>query len=465
MKKSYILLFLVIVLFLFGCSTKEQIPSYKDSIEKALNLNEYKIVYKFDSSSLSVLTGDSDTKIGYFKKNDKEKTVVEMNVYGTKVSSYIYIINNKTISCTKGNTFLGGSESDISCQLSTELSEFDSLMNMTYLSGLIDNTTNITYLGEENVINRSCYYFSLEITNMTKLLESSGNLQGLQGGSDSKKDVTAFVYNCVDKISGVSLNSSIVTKSRSELTGEEEVSPLMSFSAISYSETVDDSVFELPVNFAVSTVGCTDDEIVAIVEPFKTHTGNTEIKVLDSYTSEVSKTVTVGSTDFVAFTPKVVNAKYSSESSYYNTLKVCVDDKCSEQYCYVTDSVDCLKLSGNDKGCTNNKNCILQNGVCQEFACSLLLKEKDCKEYSSKCVWQNSSFYPTTGGYCTEITCYNLKDEESCTNNEELDCDWNDVYSSCETVWCYAKETQSECIAHKSCIWQYDSCSTNYNAQ
>ena len=425
-QKTIVLIVFMISLLVLASCTQNPKDAYLSYIKKSQNLNEYKIVYKMEDS-VSKAFGNSETRVGTFKKDKKEKVVAELNLFGISTTSYVYKLNGKTITCTKRN-LLGEGDEGINCNrdsgYTSGFGEIETYSSIT--SNIGANNLTVSYTGRGNIIGRSCDKFEINVNDLSRILNSSDN--GLfAGGSMLFKGVRAAMNVCLDRETGLPLDLKIYTKSKSELedNSKSKGTELISMTVTSLSKSVEDSVFVLPVKFSVMNSACNNSEFVSVIEPYADYNGGVTLNLLD-YTStadnkKIISTLQGGQKNIKD--GKIEAIQFSIDNNSYNyEYELCLGNDCQKITCAYGEFTECLKLSSDKTVCESHKDCVYLDSYCSQFSCSEVSQEDNCKSHSN-CSWERSSLSGGYIGYCFNKDCYGFKTQSDCENSS-LRCKW-----------------------------------------
>lgn len=479
-------LFLILAIVMTSCTTPDPKTVYQSYVDKQKSLEEYKIVYEMELGMLGELSGIADIKFGTFKKGNKEKILSEISAMGSTMTLSAYHIDDRVLFCTKS---LGGiiGDNKISCSSSDDgqMDSFQSFINSTSASQFADKIIDdenimLEYNGAVNMIDRTCDSFSIEIPDLNEVLNMT-EYNGMFGDSNTDGSTKAVISICLDRETGMALKTNISTFSVSELTDDEELKEILSITALSLVDKVDDSVFEIPATFGMLSSGCDDSELVAVIEPYKDFSGDLKINIYENMYAkeEPTEVLTISGTQLKGFETTVISKEHKQLNDQFS-FEVCAGDECQSGSCY--NKPECLKNSADKAACEGVDGCYYSDPLCEKFSCSILSEESDCKE-NTKCHWSEFGSY----GYCMEKTCGVYDSEEDCT--ADSDCSWSYNYCSkkscysytkeaecvtselgcewsgtmCRTFSCYSQTTQSACEEHDICKWSSGYCMTDYN--
>ena len=502
-KITLLVLSVFLVMILISCKQQDPKEKYLSYIKQSESLKEYKVVYKMEMTALKAL-GAADLKLGVFKKNDKEKSVVEVSMLGQSTTAYAYKIDGKTLTCSKGGYSISGDKDKITCAKTpdaygNQFQEFQNYASIT--SNLKSGDFEVSYAGQSEIIGRKCDNFSINVKNLSRLFNSS-SLNGLSYVSNPYSGTQARIEVCIDKKTSIPLLTKIYTKAKSELDDNTAESELIAMTAISLSDSVDDSVFAIPVAFLVLGADCSKSEIVAVIEPYKDYNGEIKVndlgysigagKIIQNTFASAQKSLQKNKVAILQFdtSKQIDTGKPKFGLSYAgSSYEICVGDDCQSFYC-AGSSTKCLKKSADKSACESDKGCIYSDDLCSKFSCSVLKDESNCK--SKDCTWQtygssqgycyekncgdsksqseceSSSlgcrwYSDPYGSYCTQATCDDLKTKPNCESSTKLKCEWSAItgpsgedYSSCAPVSCSSSVNEADCRSRKGCQWLVD---------
>ncbi|MBI4451891.1 hypothetical protein HY637_00540 [Candidatus Woesearchaeota archaeon] len=447
MAKKGILIFLVLVLLIIAsCAAKNPKDTYLSYIEKSQKTSEYKIIYKFDLTMLQALGTAFDIKLGTFKKNSNEKVVVEMNAFGQNINYYIYKLDGKYLSCTKGVGIFGGSQDKITCSKDAgpDAQQFNQLEEYTLLaSKLGTDDLQIKHTGDEEAAGRKCDKFVIDIKDVSSLLNISSNSLLAGAGADLYKGLSAVMSVCMDKKTGLPLKLNVSTKSKSELDENEKITPLIALTATSFTEKVDDSVFTIPVKFSVLGVGCEKNTVMAVIEPYVDYSGQLVLSEVDSLSKDKKKKSVNVNSNLKKGKAELITAALERTNAY-SSMDLCLGEECQNLLCSA-EPLKCIKHSNSKAACESSSECLYDEPLCEVFNCAKVTEEAKCA--SKGCAWQDSFGY----GYCYEKQCYDMITEQECKSSK-LNCAWLNGY--CATKTCYDLASKGECeSSNLNCEW------------
>lgn len=501
--RKHIAFFAITILILLAACAKDPKDLYLSYIKKSQDLKEYKIVYTFQMEMLQAF-GASDIKVGIFKKNDKEKAVAEIRVLGQSVTSSAYKLDGKMISCIKStgsfSSMSPAGTNEVVCKRGADQNEFSQFEDLTSVASSIESKDLVILsLKESEVMDRKCDNFVLDVKNISKLMNSSGDSLF---GYDPYSNLQFKMEVCMDKKTSLLLKVKLFTKSKSELDEQSSEKEFFIMTATSLSDKVEDSVFEIPVAFSVLGSACDKKEAVAVIESYKDFSGQVSLKggtlsfdrqAPDTATilKTVQKSIKKGSTETMMF-----DLSKASVASQYPSYEICFGDDCQILNCY-SGSKECLKKSTSKTTCESDKECVFFDDVCVKFSCSVLKNEASCKANSAcnwksgfgagycfekycgdfktegeckssrlGCAWKADQY----GTYCTQKSCYDLIIKAECESST-LKCEWAPTslegVSQCQPLSCYNKQTEAQCAAMEGCRWLVDQygvyCTTSFD--
>lgn len=269
MKKLLLLVPVILVLLVSGCTTYDPEEIVKDSMEKMASLNSYKAEYDMSISTRGMgidftVSGEADV----YKKGDKTRTDVSVTMMGQSGVGSTYQLPSGTYTCSES---LG----EMTCtksQGATIMSPEESLEMNEKMIG--KEVINLKFNNIATMAGRSCYNITSEfdLSKLSQLgqedLEDLGEFgQGLlQGMSYLEMFTQLSMTLCYDFETGMPLGMDMwyeIDTSKipqSGLTqGKASMSLSMTAKSFEPNAVIEDSVFELPVEPAV--VGfCTDPD-------------------------------------------------------------------------------------------------------------------------------------------------------------------------------------------------------------
>ncbi len=373
---------------------KESLLSYLDLAD---SFDDYKIVYKTNISGglTSLFTGKM--LMGYFKKGDMEKSVIEMSMSGMSMVVSVFDIEDQYIICNKGASILSGSDPDkYECKFDQDTQE-----SMTDYMDMYGNTVTdrldklddykVEYVGENAVLGRKCDEFNLEIDDYAKMMTPEEN----ESSSGSYSYSTANVYDellpkkvrinmCFDKETGVQMRVVVSSLSESELL-ESEYEEFSRMEAAAFETGIEDSVFQLPVKFSIYDSAATEDELLVLITPFTSYDGLAEINFYNNSYSLYRKndddgnpihTIGLGTVHLKPFEVFKIVVEHGLSSEGYSSYKyeVCFGDDCVESSFYLSSYMssytlakfDCLKHSTDQDACEAASGCKWVGPICQK---------------------------------------------------------------------------------------------------
>lgn len=233
---------------------------YRSYIEKSESFPEYSLLHKVEIKNKNFF---NDTKIGSFKKDKREKIVVEL-LYGRM------LLKMSEFRIEGTNTF---------CSSETDSVGEDNISDCTNItgdpsknsgdSGIIAmlkfliypkpdiNSADVTvvYLGQSKIINRECDKFQIESSEVKILYNINANdnfhekLANKFFNVDSSTKMRLLnIETCLDKKSGLPLYTKISggDNGKSELDTKVSTTDLLTMTATSFTENVGDSKFLIP---------------------------------------------------------------------------------------------------------------------------------------------------------------------------------------------------------------------------
>ena len=244
---------------------------------------------------------------------------------------------------------------------------------------------------------------------------------------------------CMDKKTSLSLQTKIFIKTKSELDEKPTESEILSTTATSLSENVDDSVFVLPVGYSILDSACDNKELVVIIDPYKDYSNSINLNVIGSLNNyrdnTIRSSIQLPQTILKKYKTEVLSVELLKLQGTTNRYQVCVSDECQNFNCIAGKSVKCAKKSGDKATCEADKECIYLDPLCEKFDCLKITEEEACKS-KDLCKWLPPS-YQGGDGYCYQKKCYDYKTKNKCESSN-LECKWTDNDFGCG---CYGKNT------------------------
>ncbi|MEK6943477.1 MAG: hypothetical protein AABX00_05430 [Nanoarchaeota archaeon] len=446
-SKPLLIISVFFLLFISACS-KDPAEKYNSYMEKANELKEYKIVYKMEMSAFKVF-GLGEMRIGLFKKNDNEKSVVEASVMGQSITASVYNVNGKMIVCSKDPFNPDGKP----VCAKDKTNEFSQILDYTTItSNMEPGNTEVSSIGNGEYIGKKCDKFSIDIKNISILLNMSDQQSMLSSSSDLNS-IKTRIEVCIDRKTGLGLYIKMYSFSKSELEDNDVENEILSMTATSFADKVDDSIFILPVKYGILGSACDNKEIIAVVDPYADMASDSKINVMgDSFSKKISNVMPLNNKNFQKGKISIVQASLPENNPPYPSYEICLGDDCQNLPCAFGVSVNCIKKSNDKQTCESDKGCIYSDGLCKQFSCYDLKDKGACN--SKNCYWDESYGI----GQCADTSCYNFKTQNECESSD-LTCGWYESqgYTSCNPKSCYDFTVRELCeSSNLKCEWKED---------
>jgi hypothetical protein len=373
---------------------KESLLSYLDLAE---SFDDYKIVYNTNMTGGMNVLNTGKMLIGYFKKGDMEKSVIEMSVSGINIAVSVFDIEDQYIICAKGASLVTGSRSDkYECKFDQDTQDsMTEYMNM-YGNSITDSLEKfddyeVEYAGESTILGRKCDEFNLKVDDYAKMMAPEDN----ESTSGDYSYSTASMYDqllpqkvrinmCFDRETGVQMRVVVSSLSESELL-ESEYEEFSKIEAAAFETGIEDSVFQLPVKFSIYDYSVTEDELLVLITPFTSYDGLAEINFYNNsyslYRSEDEEedpihTIGLGTVHLKPFEVVKILVKHGLSSDGYASYKyeVCFGDECVDSSFYLSSYMssytlakfECLKHSTDQEACEAASGCKWVSPICQK---------------------------------------------------------------------------------------------------
>ncbi|MFC2143804.1 outer membrane lipoprotein carrier protein LolA [Candidatus Aenigmatarchaeota archaeon] len=253
MKKLILLLPVIFVIILSGCTTQDAAQIMEDSLNKIDKLDSFKMSYDYMRSMVPVMNMDGDLII--YQKGDLMRSDMEIPIMiGVTMNTVTYYLPEGTFACIQA-------VDEYLCVLGDEQSvPFSNPESMIEATGkMVDKgVLKMNYNGISNVAGRNCFNitFEMDITKLNSITLEEMEMLGIATDSTSDfENLKEFMINeCYDTENGVSLSTSMSMTSdlgddpeMSEM-GISTVSTRISMEATSFTPNavIDDSMFVLP---------------------------------------------------------------------------------------------------------------------------------------------------------------------------------------------------------------------------
>jgi hypothetical protein len=237
MSKTHLLfLSIVIVILVSGCSTS-QIPQdpkqhFKDLVKKSQTLPNGKFTYKFtmgmdqepgadNLGGFSALFGNLAMDIDVYSLNGDTKTLMTISFMGMTITSAQFVIDGKTTLCTETPESFGGSGGVQCVESSVEAGQIIESEQFTELFEKSIDLLTITYNGENQYGERSCYEFLITVDENTLESLMSDEQSNTSLTSQPFKDTKAEYLICMDKQFGFATFFDLKFLKHSELANKE----------------------------------------------------------------------------------------------------------------------------------------------------------------------------------------------------------------------------------------------------
>ncbi len=253
MKKLILVLPVLIVVLMSGCTTQDAAQIMEDSLNKIDKLDSYKISYDYTLSMDPVMEMDGDLTI--YRKGDLMRSDMEIPIMmGITMNTVTYYLTEGTFACIQAmDEYLCVLGDEQSVPFSDPESMIEATGNMVE-KGIL----RMEFKGISSVAGRNCYNisFDMDITKLNSITLEEMEMLGIATDSVSDfKNIKEFIINeCYDTETGVSLSTSMSMVSdlgddpeMSEM-GISTVSTMISMKATSFTPNavIDDSMFVLP---------------------------------------------------------------------------------------------------------------------------------------------------------------------------------------------------------------------------
>jgi len=274
MHKSLLVLGIVSLVLVSGCTQQSPKDSFKDLVEKGKNIPNGKYVYRMDitmgdSSGLGALFGNLGADIVIYSYNGDKKTLVDL----MGMVAATFDIGDQYITCTEGGLF---GITDVQCTESPDAvtGTFDTNDIVGSFDEFVDEI-NIEMNGEATYAGRGCYNFKFE-----RIIEEGDTKENSFMGSMGSYEGGISQYDiCLDKQYGFPVYTKVTILRDSELTGERVEVVSVSLELEQYNPSgASASDLELPVAFGISELTCSDDLEMKLTA-FKTVNGNLDVKM------------------------------------------------------------------------------------------------------------------------------------------------------------------------------------------
>ena len=253
MKKIILLLPVVFVIILSGCTTQDAAQIMEDSLNKIDKLGSYEISYDYTLSMDPVM--DMNGNLIIYRKGDMMRSDMEIPIMaGITMNTVTYYLTEGTFACIQA-------VDEYLCVLGDEQSvPFSDPESMIEATGKMveKGILKMEFNGISSIAGRSCYNitFEMDITKLNSITLEEMEMLGIATDSVSDfENLKEFMINeCYDTETGVSLSTSMSMVSdlgddpeMSEM-GISTVSTRISMEATSFTPNavIDDSMFMLP---------------------------------------------------------------------------------------------------------------------------------------------------------------------------------------------------------------------------
>ena len=470
---SIIVTFLALLVILSSCGIQTQNQTtkkiekqpkevYSDYLNKAKSLNEYKIIYSMDFEALKSQIGNGEIKVGLFRKKNNEKEVLETNFVGQTITGYVYKSNGEVYECVKaGQSEAGvGNDGEIKCNKRKPSDKEEISLFTGYASNLrnLDISDSVVRsIGTKYIMGRKCDEFDIRVNKVSKLVDLMGKASPLALGKYND-GVQGDLDLCLDEKTGMYLSILVNAVTKSELDGKESVSRILTISATSFEEIVNDSAFILPVKYLILSGACDKNEIVSVIEPTMDFNGVLEVSRLEysqPYTGE-KVPVKLKSEDRSMQKGRIQVVSSSTGGKLSDSFSFCLGEDCTSLNCNPEESPKCLKKSNNKDLCLADSDCVYYEPICEKFICSRIEKNDVCN-LNAKCIWREPASEGVSG-YCQPKTCIDFKNLNECETNE-LGCIWSNFTNGCTKNFCSQLKIQNECASSVlKCQWSGKRC-------
>jgi len=367
---------------------------FKELVQKAVDSDDYKIVYSSNSSmsDFDYYYSSESVKVlvGFFKKGDIKKSVLEIGMANNLLSISLIEMGNQHIVCTKGDSYMGvGSTEEYECETDEyskrSVSEYFENYANTFVDSL-DSVEDYTvkYLGQKKIIDRVCDEFEIEILGYEKMIsgEEESGVSYYRDYDDSGIPDNVLMKTCLDQETGLQLTMRMLVKTDSELVDTDYL-PISSMEAVKLETGIDD--IDLPIKFTEYDSVVSSDELLVIINSFISYDGLATINFYndtgydsyyydsDSDEKELIHSVDLGIVHLKPIKPSLFIIDHGLSAASYGkyVYEICLSDDCIEGRfslsSYSLDSnivVDCFKLSTDEKACNAEIGCKWNEPVC-----------------------------------------------------------------------------------------------------
>ncbi len=267
MRKLLLLIPVMLVLLVSGCTTQDAKEIIRESTEKLEALDSYKASYDLSMSTYGMIIGGS---IDIYKKGNKTRADMVMSVMGQTQSASTYELPDGTYSCTEA----AGSMTCVKGQSQSTLNPEDTAIINTEM--IEKGIVVLTFNNIANIAGRNCYNITsdFDFSKLSELdseeMEALGGMALIEGLFGALGASTTFgMSQCYGFETGMPLEIIIVIEMdmsslpSQDVTMPEKISISIKMTATSFEPdaVIADSVFELPVEPSPEIQQfCTDSE-------------------------------------------------------------------------------------------------------------------------------------------------------------------------------------------------------------
>ncbi len=349
--------FLIAFILISGCvQQKSDKEFFIELNNKAKNLPDGKYAYEMtlgagqgSGAQTTMPFSSYQTSSTLYKLGKNTKTVVLLSIMGTSVNVAYFTKGDKTIVCSEGLAGLGGVEG-IKCEEQEETARTALSAEMFKPETGIDlkkiKKFTVKLLGEKEYANRACYNFSLDINagDLFAFPSSSfgmGNDSAYDEGGGILKKMKLHYETCMDKQYGFASHIVARVMGYSEILGSESKILESEMTLKEFSASVSEDDLRVPIDFQLKNISCAPDNVSFELHAFNDISpGLLKVNVSSRYGTEKKEQLqsTEISSVMAGETKEVSVSGYTDLRSSLD-IKVCKDDKCGNDNCYVSSKV------------------------------------------------------------------------------------------------------------------------------
>ncbi|MCX6802247.1 MAG: hypothetical protein NT067_03985 [Candidatus Diapherotrites archaeon] len=326
-------------------ATEQDLKLAYDSLsQKFGNSGPMKLSYAFtmdfgEQSALGLSKVDMDMGL-YMLSEQKSKTVVSMAVLGQNITSAVYNLDGKSVTCTESAMLA----QPVQCELGKEAASSGTPgVEVKKLDEMFTDF-KITALPAKSPAGRPAQCFLLEFKGKDLKDKSQFGSSFEEGGSIENYSFTEEI--CLDSEKGFASSMDLKTKVYSELSKEETNGMGFSMELESFSAAVSETDLALPMPFGVMSENegaeCSKDTIKMKIVPFAEISGKQAVLQIGipqysgtTATMQVQQEKTITLPAMEQFKESELSISPDSQLSGSVMLSLCIEKDCISSTCTV----------------------------------------------------------------------------------------------------------------------------------